>query len=64
MHYTVLRHGNEVRAKSICMGCLLEISDMIVFRWMLGIKRIEKIRSEEIRARAGVTNISEKIREG
>ena len=29
----------------------------------MGIKRIEKIRTEEIRARAGVANISEKIRE-
>ena len=29
----------------------------------MGIKRIEKIRNEEIRARAGVANISEKIRE-
>ena len=29
----------------------------------LGIKRIEKIRNEEIRPRAGVAKISEKIRE-
>ena len=29
----------------------------------MGIKRIEKIRNGEIRARAGVANISEKIRE-
>ena len=29
----------------------------------MGIKRIGKIRTEEIRARAGVANISEKIRE-
>ena len=29
----------------------------------MGIKRIEKIRNEEIRARAGVANICEKIRE-
>ena len=35
---------------------LLETSDL-----MMGIKRIEKIRNEEIRARAGVGNISEKI---
>ena len=27
----------------------------------MGIKRIEKIRREEIRARAGVTNVSQKI---
>ena len=30
---------------------------------MIGIKRIEKIRKKEIIARAGVGNISEKIRE-
>ena len=29
----------------------------------MGIKRIEKIRKEEIRTRGGVANISEKIRE-
>ena len=29
----------------------------------MGIKRIEKIRNEEIIARAGVANTSEKIRE-
>ena len=29
----------------------------------MGIKRIEKIRNEDIRARAGVANISEEIRE-
>ena len=34
----------------------------IEFRWTIG-KRIEKIRNEEIITRAGVANISEKIRE-
>ena len=34
-----------------------------MLRWMMGIKRIEMIRTEEIRARAGVADISEKIRE-
>ena len=32
-------------------------------RWMMGIKRIEKIHNEEIRGRAGVANISENIKE-
>ena len=31
-------------------------------KWMMGIKTIEKIRNEEIRARAGVVN-KKKIRE-
>ena len=34
-----------------------------MLRWMMGIKRIEKIRNVEIRAGAGVANISENIRE-
>ena len=36
---------------------------MRMFRWMMGTKRIEKIRAEELRAREGVANTSEKIRE-
>ena len=34
-----------------------------MLRWMMGMKRIEKIRTEEIRAMAGVADISENIRE-
>ena len=45
------------------MQDLLERTEMRMLRWMMGIKRIEKVRTEEIRARAGLANISEKIRE-
>ena len=33
-----------------------------MLRWMMGIGRIEKIKTEEIRARAGVANIRENIK--
>ena len=34
-----------------------------MLRRVMGIKRIEKTRNEDIRARAGMANTSEKIRE-
>ncbi len=34
-----------------------------VSRWMVGMKRIEKMRTEEIREWAGVANMGETIRE-
>ena len=36
---------------------------MRMLRWMIGTKRIGKIRAEELRARDAVANTSEKIRE-
>ena len=42
---------------------MLEITEMRMLRWITGIKWVEKIGTEEIRTRAGVANISEKIRE-
>ena len=42
---------------------MVEGTEMRMLRCMMGIKRIEKVRTEEIRARAGVGNIREKIRE-
>ena len=41
----------------------LERTEMGILRWMMEIKRIKKIRNEDITAREGVANISEKIRE-
>ena len=37
--------------------------EMRMLRWMMEIKRIEKIRNEEIRTTASVANISKRIRE-
>ena len=42
---------------------LLERTEMKMLKSMMRIKKIEKIRTEEIRAKAGAANISEKIRE-
>ena len=42
---------------------LIERTEMRMLRWMMGTKRNEKFRTEAIRARARVANISEKIRE-
>ena len=42
---------------------LPERTAMRTLKRIMGIKRIERIRNEEIRARSGVANISGKIRE-
>ena len=42
---------------------LLKRTEIRMLRWMMGVKKIETIRSEEIRARVGMANISEEIRE-
>ena len=34
-----------------------------MLRWLMGMKMIEKIRNEEIRARVGVANISQRTSE-
>ena len=41
---------------------MLKRTEMSMLRRMIGIKKIEKIRNEEIWARTGVANINEKIR--
>ena len=42
---------------------LLERTEIRVFRWSMGINRVENTVAEEIKAWAYVANISEKIRE-
>ena len=59
----VLMYGSETWALRKTEENLLERTEMRMLRWMMGIKRIEKIRNEEIRARAGVANMGETIRE-
>ena len=56
----VLMHGSETLALKKAEKDVLERIDTRMLRWMMGIKRIEKIRNEEIRARARVPNINEK----
>ena len=51
-------YGSETWALRKTEENSLERTDMRMLRWMMGIKRIEKIRNEEIRSRAGVANIS------
>ncbi len=38
---------------------LAERTEIRMVRWMMGIKRIEKMRTEDIRARVGVANRDE-----
>ena len=57
----VLMYGSETWALRKAEQNVLERTEMRILTWMMGIKRIEKIRKEEIWA--GVANISEKIRE-
>ena len=56
-------YGCETWALRQAEQNLLERTEMRMLRWMMGIKRIEKIGTEVVRARAGVANISENIRE-
>ena len=56
-------YGSEIRALRKAEQNLLERTDMRMLRWMMGIKRLDQIRNEGIRAGAGVANMSEKIRE-
>ena len=42
---------------------MIERTEVRLLRWMLGIRRIEKIRNKNIRVRARVINVKEKIRE-
>ena len=51
-------YGSETWSPRKAEQNLLETTEMRMLRWMMGIKRIEKIRTEETRARPGVANIS------
>ena len=50
-------YGGETWALRKAEQNLLERTEMGMLRWMMGIKRIEKIWTEEIRARADAANI-------
>ena len=57
----VLMYGSETLALRKAEQNLQDRTEMRMLRWMMGIKRTEKISNEDIRARAGVANISENI---
>ena len=59
----VLMCGSDTWALRNAVQNFLERTDMTMLIWMMRIKSIEKIGNEEIRTRAGVANISEKIKE-
>ena len=59
----VIMYGSETWALRKAEQNWQKRTEMRMSRWMIGIKRIQKIRNEEIRARSDVANISEKIRE-
>ena len=59
----VLMFGSETWVLRKAGQNLLERTEMRMLRWMMGIKRMEKIRNENIRERTGVANIIEEIRE-
>ena len=60
---TALMYGSDTWALRKVEQNLLERTETRMLSWMMGIKWIEQSRNEEIRARAGAANISEKIRE-
>ena len=57
----VLNYESETCALGKAGQNLLERTENRKLRWMMGEKRIEKSRNEEIRAKSGVANTSEKI---
>ena len=60
----VLMYVSETRALRKAEQDLLGRSEIRMLRCMMGKKRIEKTRNEQIKARADVANISEKERVG
>ena len=54
----VLKYGSEtLTLRKSEQYLMIEITEMRLLRWMMEIKRIEKIRKEEIRVRAHVASI-------
>ena len=57
---SLLLYAND---KTFLFRCISAFVNLLFHPWVIGIKRIEKITNEEIKARPGVANISENIRE-
>ena len=52
-------YGSENDALRKAEQNVLQRTEVNMLRWLMGIKRLEKNRNEEIRATTGVANISE-----
>ena len=56
-------YWSETWAQTNADQDLPERTEMNMLIWVMGIKRIDKSRTEEIKAKADVADMSEKIRE-
>ena len=67
MYKTIVRpamlYGMETVAMTKRQGRKMELAEMIMLRFSLGVTRMSRFRNEEIRERLGVTELEAKLRE-
>ena len=59
----VMLYGAETWSTRVKEVRLLEKTEMRMLRWIMGVSLRDRIRSEDIRAKLGVVNITEKLKE-